>query len=284
MALHSPCMRKRILWAGALMAAGAAGLWAESLRVMTFNVRYPATSDGPNRWEQRRDLLVATIKEKNPDVFGTQELFYEQGQYIVEKAPEYQWFGVSRRGNRTDEHMGVFYKPGVLRLVESGNFWLSETPETPGSMSWSVTLPRMVTWGLFEVKASGKRFYLYNTHFPHRREDAEARVQCAKVIQARMSKLPKDVPFVLVGDFNTDVGSAPYQEIAPGLTDAWTTAGSKSGPNGTFNGFKGTGTGPRIDWILFRGFRRATEAETVTKNEEGRYPSDHFPVVAVLEF
>jgi len=274
-------MRTRILMMGLF---GALCLHAESLRVMTFNVRYPATSDGSNLWEKRRDLLVATIREKNPDVFGTQELFYEQGQYIVEKAPEYQWFGVSRRGNRTDEHMGVFYKPAALRLVESGNFWLSENPEQAGSMSWDVSLPRMVTWGLFEVKASGKRFYLYNTHFPHRGQDGPARVQCARVIQGWMSKLPKDVPFVLIGDFNTDVGSEPYKEIASGLTDAWGTAASKSGPNGTFNGFKGTTTGARIDWILFRGFARAAQVETVTKNEEGRYPSDHFPVFAVLDF
>jgi endonuclease/exonuclease/phosphatase family metal-dependent hydrolase len=277
-------MFRRLMWAGAFLALSAAGLAAESLRVMTFNVRYPATGDGPNRWEARRDLLVATIREKNPDLFGTQELFHEQGQYIVEKAPEYQWFGVSRRGNQTDEHMGVFYKPSVLRLVESGNYWLSETPETPGSMSWDVTLPRMVTWGLFEVKATGKKFYFYNTHFAHRGQDNAARVESAKVIQARIAKLPKDVPFVLVGDFNTDVGSEPYKVVAAGLTDAWGTAASKSGPNGTFNGFKGTDTGPRIDWILFRGFAKATQVETVTKNDSGRYPSDHFPVFAVLEF
>jgi endonuclease/exonuclease/phosphatase family metal-dependent hydrolase len=277
-------MLRRILLTGLLAGPAAVCLPAESLRIMTFNVRYPATSDGPNRWEARRDLLVATIREKNPDVFGTQELFYEQGEYIVEKAPEYQWFGVSRRGNRADEHMGVFYKPAALRVVESGNFWLSENPDQPGSMSWDVSLPRMVTWGLFEVKASGKRFYLYNTHYPHRGQDGPARVQCSRVIQKRIAALPKEVPFVLTGDFNCDVGSEPYKEIATGLTDAWGTAVSKSGPNGTFNGFKGTSTGARIDWILFRGFTRAAQVETVTKNEDGRYPSDHFPVFAVLEF
>ena len=84
-------MLKRTLWTGLLLALTALGLPAESLRVMTFNVRYPAPGDGPNRWEARRDLLVATVKEQNPDVFGTQELFYEQGLYIAEKAPEYAW-------------------------------------------------------------------------------------------------------------------------------------------------------------------------------------------------
>ena len=277
-------MSTRILQAAFLAGLSVAALSAESLKVMSFNVRYPAKSDGANLWELRRDLLVATIKEKSPEIFGTQELFYEQGQYIVEKAPEYAWFGVSRRGDKTDEHMGVFYKPDKLRLVESGNFWLSENPETPGSMSWNVTLPRMVTWGLFEIKGSGKRFYFYNTHFPHRGQDAEARVQSAKVIQQRIASLPKNTPFVLTGDFNTDVGSAPYKTIAEGLTDAWETAPTKSGPRGTFHGFSGTPGAARIDWIMFRGFARATQVDTITKNEGGRYPSDHFPVFAALEF
>jgi endonuclease/exonuclease/phosphatase family metal-dependent hydrolase len=180
--------------------------------------------------------------------------------------------------------MGVFYKPATLRLLESGNFWLSETPETPASMSWNVSLPRMVTWAHFEIKASGKKFYYYNTHFPHRGQDAEARVQCAKLIQQRIAKLPKDAAFILTGDFNTDVESAPYKVIAEGLTDAWATAATKSGPRGTFHGFKGAPGEARIDWILFRGFARAIQVETITKNEDGRYPSDHFPVFAALEY
>lgn len=267
-----------------MLGLSVAGLSAERLKVMSFNVRYPAKADVPNLWELRRDLLVAAIKEKSPDVFGTQELFHEQGQYIVEKAPEYAWFGVSRRGDKTDEHMGVFYKPELLRVLQSGNFWLSENPDKAGSMSWDVTLPRMVTWALFEMKGSGKKFYFYNTHFPHRGQDAEARVQCAKVIQQKIASLPKDIAFILTGDFNTDVGSAPYQVIADGLTDAWETAPTKSGPRGTFHGFKGTAREARIDWILFRGLARAIQVETITKNEGGRYPSDHFPVFATLEF
>ncbi len=256
---------------------------AEPLRVMTFNVRYPAPGDGPNQWEHRRDLLVATIHEHNPDIFGTQELFHHQGQYIVEKAPEYTWFGVSRRGNQQDEHMGVFYKGGKLKLVESGNFWLSETPDTPGSMSWNVSLPRMVTWGLFERKVDGRRFYFYNTHFPHRREDAEARVRCAQVIMSRIGALPKDIAFILTGDFNAPAGGDVYKALA-GLQDAWETAGSRSGPQATYNGFRGSTDGPRIDWILYRGALKALHAQTVTKNENGRYPSDHYPVLAVLDF
>lgn len=256
---------------------------AESLRVMTFNVRMPSPRDGANVWERRRDLLADTIREKNPDLFGTQELFYHQGQYIAEKLPAYTWFGVSRRGNREDEHMGVFYRKDRLKLVDSGNFWLSETPETPGSMSWDVTLPRMVTWGLFEA-AGGRRFYYYNTHFPHRGEDAAARLKCAQLIAARVSKLPADVPLILTGDFNAAAGNDAYQALTAVLKDTWKSAKRRTGPEGTFNGFRGVSTGPRIDWILYRGALEPVEAETVTRNDGSRYPSDHFPVFASFDW
>ena len=267
-----------------LMLLAAACASAETLRLMTFNVRYPASGDGPNRWELRRDLFVETIRTKDPDLLGTQELFQLQGDYIVEKLPEYKWYGISRRGNHEDEHMGVFYKESRLRLVESGNFWLSETPDTPASMSWNVDLPRMVTWGLFEVKATGRRFYFYNTHFPHRGQDAEARLRCARLIRERIGKLPKDVPFILSGDFNSPAGNDAYQVFTDELKDAWTTTQHRFGPEGTMSQFRGAAGTARIDWILYRGFGQVLQTETVTMNEGGRYPSDHYPVFAILEF
>jgi endonuclease/exonuclease/phosphatase family metal-dependent hydrolase len=262
------------------MAASASG---ETLRLMTFNVRYPASGDGENLWDKRRDMFIETIRSRDPDLLGTQELFHLQGAYIAEKLPEYQWFGISRRGNHEDEHMGVFYKPARLRLVESGNFWLSETPDTPGSMSWDVSLPRMVTWGLFEVKSTGKRFYFYNTHFPHRGQDAAARLNCAKVLRERIAKLPKDVPFILGGDFNSGTSTDAYQLLTEELKDAAATTAHRFGPEGTMSQFRGATGTQRIDWILYRGFARVLQLETMTTNENGRYPSDHYPVFAVFE-
>jgi endonuclease/exonuclease/phosphatase family metal-dependent hydrolase len=259
---------------------------AELLRVMTFNVRYPSKLDGPDLWDLRRDLFVAAVRAKDPDIIGTQELFHLQGEYLVEKAPEYKWFGVSRRGNKEDEHMGVFYKPAKLKVLRSGNFWLSETPDTPGSMSWNVTLPRMVTWGLFALRSTGQKFILYNTHFPHRRdEDEVARQQCAKLIAERIGKLEPGIPFILTGDFNAPAAGPVHKVLADaGLTDVWASAPQRFGPEGTFNGFKGTTTGPRIDWIFYRGAGiQPVLAETVTLRQGDRYPSDHFPVFAVLD-
>ena len=257
---------------------------AQSLRVMSFNVRYPSKSDGPDLWELRRELLVETIRRHAPDVIGTQELFHEQGEYIVAEMPEFAWFGVSRRGNQEDEHMGVFYRKDTLEVVSSGNFWLSATPEVPGSMSWDVSLPRMVTWGEFRHRKTGRRFHFYNTHFAHRGSDSVARVESARVLVERLARLPKDSDIILTGDFNTDVGSEPHRLLKAHLTDAYEVAPEKKGPVGTFHGFKGTPGKHRIDWIMFRGKLKPKTVETLADHRENRYPSDHFPVVVEFDF
>ncbi len=264
-----------------LLALLALPAIAADLRVMTFNVRYPNPADGEDFWEKRKDFLVDTVRRHKPDVMGTQELFHVQGEYIVAQLPEYAWFGVSRRGNKEDEHMGVFYRKDRLKPVESGNFWLSETPEVAGSSSWGMSLPRMVTWAEFEDRKTRKRFRYFNTHFAHRgRVDEEARRQAALLIAKRV---PKDGAFVLTGDFNAAAGDSPaYAALVPALTDAWTAAKKKEGPEGTFHGFKGTPGKTRIDWILFRAPWKVKRAVTLTDSRNGRYPSDHFPVLAVF--
>ncbi len=203
-----------------LLALHLASLFAaaESLRVMTFNVRYPNPGDGANVWSARRDLLVETIRSRRPDVIGTQELFYEQCQYIVEKLPEYSWFGLSRRGSHEDEHMGVFYRRDRLRVVESGDFWLSVTPEKPGSVSWNMSLPRMVTWAVFEIAGTGKRFRYFNTHLAHRDVDETARLKSAMLLACRVGLLDNDEPVVGTGDFNAPAGGADPLDAPPATT------------------------------------------------------------------
>jgi endonuclease/exonuclease/phosphatase family metal-dependent hydrolase len=270
-----------LIWLIGLAAAGS--LAAEQLRVMTYNVRYPNPADGVDFWDNRKEISVAVIREKDPDIFGTQELFFRQGEYFVEQLPDYKWFGLSRRGNHEDEHMGIFYKPSRLELLDSGNYWLSETPDVPGSMSWDVSLPRMVSWGRFRVKGSQLEFYFLNTHFPHRRQDANARVHCAEVIASRLASLPRDVPLILAGDFNAAADSEVHQTLATTLQDAWLLAENRTGPEGTSHGFTGKPGASRIDWILLRGPWKVPMAESITFHRDGRYPSDHFPVLTVLE-
>ncbi len=251
------------------------------LRVMTFNVRTPS-ADGVNVWENRRDLFVRTVRDADPDVFGTQELHKRQGDYVVAKLPHYAWFGEGRRGGEGDEHMGVFYRSDRLKVVESGNFWLSDTPDLPGSISWGHPFPRMVTWALFERKADRRRFYFFNTHLPYRDQDEDARSKGAKEILDRLMALPKNVPIVLTGDFNTSPASQAHALLTGLLTDARTSAPEHAGPDKTFHNFTGT-PDQRIDWILTRGFT-AMRADTITVHEGAVYPSDHFPVLAVLRW
>jgi len=272
----------KLLIAVLLVSLGltSARLGAQTLRVMTFNVRTGIANDGPNDWNHRRDIMVRTIREQHPDVLGTQELNKFQGDYIVSKLPQYVWFGIGRRGDDGDEHMGVFYRSDRLRVIDSGNYWLSDTPDKPGSITWGNPYPRMVTWALFERKADGRRFYYCNTHFPYRDQDELARTRSAQEILSRLNALPADLPIVMTGDFNSAPDKPDHAVLTSLLDDAWISAGSHGGPEKTFHNFTGI-PDRRIDWILYRDFRALT-AQTVTTQQDDRYPSDHFPVVAVL--
>jgi endonuclease/exonuclease/phosphatase family metal-dependent hydrolase len=177
--------------------------------------------------------------------------------------------------------MGVFYRKDRLRVLESGNFWLSDTPEVPGSRTWGNIYPRMVTWARFQRISDGATFTIYNTHLPYRDNDEPARIRCAELIQSRLNELPRNERMILVGDFNTTADSRVHAILTNSFTDVWTAAHKRSGPEGTFHDFTGKPQ-RRIDWILVRGLT-ADRVETVTTQRDGRYPSDHFPVVAQVE-
>ncbi|HJW45280.1 MAG TPA: endonuclease/exonuclease/phosphatase family protein [Lysobacter sp.] len=271
---------------GILSVLGVAPAAAHDLRVMTFNVRLLTAGDGPNQWRYRRDLAAQVIRQQQPDVIGTQELFAEQGDDLIARLPDYAWFGTGRRGGRGDEHMGVFYRRDRLRVVESGDFWLSDTPDVAGSITWGNLLPRMVTWALFERIADRigdrRRFYLFNTHLPYRMQDEDARVRSVEAIVQRVRALPQDVAVIVVGDFNTGPTGREHALLAADLQDAWIAAPKRKGLAATFHGFTGKAN-RRIDWIFYRGLQ-ARQVQTITKHEGERYPSDHFPVVATLRW
>ncbi|MBL8270186.1 endonuclease/exonuclease/phosphatase family protein [Steroidobacter sp.] len=251
---------------------------SQPLRVMTFNIRLLTATDGVNNWDKRRDLVVEMLRAEDPDVIGTQELFKRQGDELVAALPQFVWFGEGRRGGDDDEHMGVFYRKDRLRVRESGNFWLSDTPDVPGSRTWGNLYPRLVTWARFERIADGATFMLYNTHLPYRDVDEAARIRAAELIRARIGQLPEHEKVVLVGDFNTSPDSRVHAALTDGLSDAWLASPRRTGPEATFHGFTGN-PDRRIDWILFRGLS-ALWVKTVTTHRGERYPSDHFPVVA----
>lgn len=274
--------RPALLLLMAMSLATASAHAADALRVMSFNVRTPVDTESGRRWEDRRDAMVTLLREHHPAVFGTQELVEKQADYLVQHLPGYRWFGEGRRGGHADEHMGVFYDTAQLKLLESGNFWLSDTPDVVASITWGNLMPRMVTWGLFQRQADGQRFYLLNTHLPYREEDEPRRVLGAKLIVERLAALPKDIPVVVTGDFNSEPGSTTYEAFTAALGDARKLAGKVDGPRLTFHDFTGKPT-VELDWILVRGFT-VDRFSTLDEKPGGVLPSDHYPVQAELVF
>lgn len=279
-------MRTIIFLAVFLIPIGAN---AEPLRVMSFNIRYGSANDGDDRWENRKDLVVRTIQQFNPDVMGTQETLAFQAEYLETKLKDYKYFGRSRM-KTPNEHCGIFYRADRFTWLAGGHFWLSETPEVPESKDWDSSLPRMASWVLLSDKASddAQPLLFVNTHFDHR--GSQARQESARIIRRRIDSLlhiATDPHLVVTGDFNTDEGSDPYKAFLDDnahLFDTFRAAHQERGDNeGTFNGFRGRTGGPRIDWILASPSLRVREAAIDRFSDGDRYPSDHFPVSAVLE-
>ena len=275
-----------------LMCCGAGGAaqigWAAEpgteLRVMTFNIRYGTAQDGANRWDLRKQRVVQTIRQFRPDLVGTQETMAFQAEYLQQQLDEYAYVGKLREPDQPDsEQSGVLFRRSRFVDLEQGHFWLSETPDVPGSKSWDSSLPRMVTWlKLFDLQ-SHRPLYLLNTHFDHR--GREARRQAAVLLGQRVTQLDPQFPVIVTGDFNCGEGSPPYQTLLASdrLRDAYRLAHPIRQPNeGTFNGFQGTRSGERIDWILVSSLFTVEAAEIVVDGPDQPAASDHHAVTARL--
>jgi endonuclease/exonuclease/phosphatase family metal-dependent hydrolase len=220
-----------------------------------------------------------------PDVIGTQEGLYHQLKDLAADQPDYDWIGLGRDGGSRGEFMAVFYRRDRLEPLEFDHFWLSDTPEVIASSSWGNAVRRMVTWVRFRDRITGREFYFWNTHLEH--EVQAAREKAAELIRQRIGQLPADVPLLLVGDFNAVSGANRAYDILAresGLSDTWHAARERRNEDAnSFTGFEPLKhDGQRIDWILARGVREVRVTEAVTLRPDGRWPSDHLPVVAWL--
>lgn len=251
---------------------------------MSFNIRYGAADDGPNSWEHRKELVADVIRDYAPDVAGTQETLDFQAEYLGEMLPDYDHFGMGRDTRNQGERMELFYRRDSLHPVETGHFWLSKTPDVPATRSWRSSLNRMVTWAKFYHFDSKALIYVFNTHFDHR--SAEARAESAALLRERVEALDPAFPVVVLGDFNAIAESGrPYETLLEGrLRDARLQARDVTGPEGTGSGFQPEGRSviPRIDWILYAGPLEPVRFETIDRSADGRYPSDHYPIVATF--
>lgn len=286
-----------------LMAVLCVGLFAFAinrralggeLRVMSFNIRYGTAKDGDNHWDKRKAFVAETISAFMPDLLGTQETLAFQKKYLDEQLPDYSSIGVGREDGRDGGEMtAIFFRTQRFEKLDEGHFWLSETPDEPGSKSWDSSLPRMCSWVKLRERNGGTSPILFlNTHFDHR--GSEARIQSARLLRRKAGELGSGCEVVIAGDFNATVNSEPYQALfakpSPEarqleLIDTYQAAppDTKFG-EATFSGFRsGVLKGGRIDWIAASSGWEIVRASIDRTQRDGRTPSDHYPVTATLQ-
>ncbi|MEI6194241.1 MAG: endonuclease/exonuclease/phosphatase family protein [Verrucomicrobiota bacterium] len=278
------------------MAANSFLIAAESdsprdLKVMSYNIRYGTAKDGENHWDKRKDFLAETIKAANPDLLGTQETLGFQRDFLAETLTNYQVLAAGREdGKEQGEMTAIYWRQNRFEKVDGGHFWLSETPGEVGSKGWDTSLPRMATWVRLKDKSkAGKPVLWINTHFDH--VGKIARLESAKLIRDRIGMLGKDCSVIVTGDFNSGEGSEAYKALfglrgdeASPVLDSYRAAHPEREQNeGTTTPFlSAAGNGSRIDWIAVSRDWKMTAAEIVHPDRDGRTPSDHFPVTAML--
>lgn len=301
---------KRFLSLAAFVAAAVCAC-AQSLNVASYNVRLLTDADykSGNGWSQRVDCLCDVIRFSDFDIFGAQEVRYEQLSDMLYRLQDYDYVGVGRDdGAQGGEYSPVFYKKERFTLLDSGTFWLSETPDKV-SKGWDAKCRRVCSWGYFKDKVSRKKFWFFNLHMDH--IGIVARRESAKLVVARIAEMcGKNASVVLTGDFNVAQDNEIYGIFADCgfLKDSYEVAEFRFAPTGTFNSFKPQNfTTRRIDHIWVSDNARVDRYGVLTYHfwdkESGensrlndapkeikaekrtvRLPSDHYPVNVFLSF
>ncbi len=285
------------------------GLHAQQLYVGSYNIRYQNEWDAKdgNGWERRMPVICGQLNFEHPDIFGAQEVLEAQRQDMLLALPDYDCIGLGRDdGVHGGEHAAIFYDKQRLKLLDHGDFWLSETPEKPG-LGWDAACVRICTWGYFKQK-KGMKFYFFNLHMDH--VGKVARREAAKLVVERIRTIAQGKPVILTGDFNVDQNDEIYTIFTNSglLNDSYEVAQMRFAENGTFNSYDPElKTESRIDHVFvsprFQVERygvltnsywvpnaqsaeqqkapNATQEISFSKYEK-RLPSDHYPVFVRL--
>jgi endonuclease/exonuclease/phosphatase family metal-dependent hydrolase len=257
-----------------------------SLRVMTYNLRVPGVDPDEPSWAARRDKVASMIRFHAPDVLGVQEAVPRMLDDLDARLDDYTWTGQARDAD-SGEHCALLHRPDRLPMETHDTFWLSTTPEVPGSRSWDAAFPRIVTGATFRDPRTDRPLTVFNTHFDH--DGATARRESARILREQMDARAGDAPVVVMGDLNTTPDTPPYRRLVTGgpgppLRDALRDSTTPHhGPTATFNGF-GDRVQPdtRIDYCFVRGPLTVERHGTLTDRWNGSFPSDHCPVWAAI--
>lgn len=251
----------------------------QNITLMTYNIRLDLASDGENAWPHRKERIIQQLEISQPVILGTQEGLPHQIEYINQQLPEYDFIGVPRDDGKTKgEYSNIFYNTNKCSVLVNNTFWLSKTPNKP-SIGWDSEYPRICTYGLFEEKSTMEKFLVFNTHIDHKGKKASRKA--LKLICKTIKKVNTGMhPVVLMGDFNLTPNSREIKILSRHYVDTYHLDPPVN--SATFNEFKQE-EGPRIDYIFVSkdvGIHRYSIL--VEKDEEGRFPSDHYPVVSEI--
>ncbi|WP_412067962.1 endonuclease/exonuclease/phosphatase family protein [Rubrivirga sp. IMCC43871] len=255
---------------------------------MSFNIRVDVASDGEDAWPHRVEAVAATIREA--DVVGVQEATAAMLDTLDARLSAYTRFGLGRDADGGGEQSALLFRTDRFERLGGGTFWLSPTPDAPGSVGWDAALPRIATWARFRDRTTGAAFVVVNTHFDHR--GATARRASARLVADRALAIADGDPLVVTGDLNAPDGSDVVQTFAAALRDARLVSESPpAGGNATWNGFGRDADGGRIDYVFVSEGVRVRVAATLDRTigeilgtDNPRLPSDHHAVTATLAF
>lgn len=274
-------MRLRFIFllCGILFASAGFAQKNTPITVASYNLRYNTSNDGVNAWPNRKEMVKALVTFHEFDIFGTQEGLRGQLEDIAE-LKEFAFLGGGRDdGKQAGEHSAIFYRKDRFKVLKSGDFWLSETPDKPGK-GWDATCcNRICSWAKFKDLTTKKEFYFFSVHFDH--QGVEARRQSGKLMVQKIQEIAKDAPAICAGDFNSTPETEQIKEMQTLLNDSQKASITPPyGPEGTFNAFKfDAPMKNRIDYIFVDKRISVLKYGVLTDAKEQRYPSDHQPVV-----
>lgn len=257
----------------------------DDLNVMTFNIRCDNGKDGDNNWEFRRDRAANAVKFYDADLVGMQEVRHNQLEDFIERLPGYSYVGVGRKDGKTGgEYCPVWYRTDRFKLLDSGNFWLSETPDVAGSKGWDTSYERIASWVKLQDKRSGKKFVFMNTHLDHK--GPVARKEGARLLLTKIAEIAGNLPVMLTGDFNAVETDEPIQVILNAgdglaLTDSRKVSKLVYGPNWTWHNFGRTPLERRtlIDYVFTKGPVTVNRYGVLAETEGTAFLSDHAPIL-----
>jgi endonuclease/exonuclease/phosphatase family metal-dependent hydrolase len=256
---------------------------AQSFKVASFNIRFDNPRDSGNLWVNRAPVVANLIRYHDFDIFGVQEALKNQLKDISTALPQYAIYGKGRDdGKDAGEHSSIYYKKDMFRMLKSGDFWLSTTPDIPGK-GWDATCcNRICSWVYLEDLKSNKKFYVFNVHFDH--QGVIARKESGKLMVQKIKEIAGSEPVLLTGDFNGNRESEWYKSLANSgiVRDAYTDVKFPYENNSSSNGFRTPRGMGVIDHIFMSKHFSASRWGILTDTYFGKFPSDHFPVAATV--